>query len=170
MLFTSYRQLTAVHDLVRPTLDRAHRFVLRHGDGMGRAQMLELFKRVGNGVLFGTSSFWEGVDVPGDALRHVIITKLPFEVPNHPVVEARHADIKRRGGNPFMERTVPEAIIRLKQGFGRLIRSRLDTGTVVISDHRVLTAAYGRYFLRALPPCATELFQLEHYLAKVAEG
>jgi ATP-dependent DNA helicase DinG len=170
VLFTSYRQLTAVHDLVRPTLDRAHRFVLRHGDGMGRAQMLELFKRVGNGVLFGTSSFWEGVDVPGDALRHVIITKLPFEVPNHPVVEARHADIKRRGGNPFMERTVPEAIIRLKQGFGRLIRSRLDTGTVVISDHRVLTAAYGRYFLRALPPCATELFQLEHYLAKVAEG
>jgi ATP-dependent DNA helicase DinG len=165
VLFTSYRQLTAVHDLVRPTLDRANRFVLRHGDGMGRAQMLELFKRVGNGVLFGTSSFWEGVDVPGDALRHVIITKLPFEVPNHPVVEARHADIKRRGGNPFMERTVPEAIIRLKQGFGRLIRSRSDTGTVVICDHRVLTAAYGRYFLRALPPCATELFQLESYLS-----
>jgi ATP-dependent DNA helicase DinG len=163
VLFTSYRQLKAVHDLVRPALDRANRFVLRHGDGMGRMQMLDLFKRVGNGVLFGTSSFWEGVDVPGDALKHVIITKLPFEVPNHPVVEARHHDIKRRGGNPFMERTVPEAIIRLKQGFGRLIRTRSDTGTVAILDHRVLTAAYGRYFLRALPACATEMIQLERY-------
>ncbi|MBA3937729.1 MAG: DEAD/DEAH box helicase [Planctomycetes bacterium] len=166
VLFTSYRQLKAVHDLVRPTLDRANRFVLRHGDGMGRAQMLDLFKRVGNAVLFGTSSFWEGVDVPGDALRHVIITKLPFEVPNHPVVEARHLDIKRNGGNPFMERTVPEAIIRLKQGFGRLIRTRNDSGTVVICDHRVLTAAYGRYFLRALPACATETFRLDGYLAE----
>lgn len=164
VLFTSYRQLKAVHDLVRPALDRANRFVLRHGDGMGRMQMLDLFKRVGNGVLFGTSSFWEGVDVPGDALKHVIITKLPFEVPNHPVVEARHHDIKRRGGNPFMERTVPEAIIRLKQGFGRLIRTKSDTGTVAILDHRVLTAAYGRYFLRALPACATEMIQLERYL------
>ncbi len=163
VLFTSYRQLKAVHDLVRPALDRANRFVLRHGDGMGRMQMLDLFKRVGNGVLFGTSSFWEGVDVPGDALKHVIITKLPFEVPNHPVVEARHHDIKRRGGNPFMERTVPEAIIRLKQGFGRLIRTKSDTGTVAILDHRVLTAAYGRYFLRALPACATEMIQLDRF-------
>jgi ATP-dependent DNA helicase DinG len=163
VLFTSYRQLKVVHDLVRPALDRANRFVLRHGDGMGRMQMLDLFKRVGNGVLFGTSSFWEGVDVPGDALKHVIITKLPFEVPNHPVVEARHHDIKRRGGNPFMERTVPEAIIRLKQGFGRLIRTKSDTGTVAILDHRVLTAAYGRYFLRALPACATEMIQLEKF-------
>jgi ATP-dependent DNA helicase DinG len=163
ILFTSYRQLKAVHDLVRPALDRANRFVLRHGDGMGRMQMLELFKRVGNGILFGTSSFWEGVDVPGDALKHVIITKLPFEVPNHPVVEARHHDIKKRGGNPFMERSVPEAIIRLKQGFGRLIRTKSDNGTVAILDHRILTAAYGRYFLRALPPCATEMVQLEKY-------
>jgi len=166
VLFTSYRQLKAVHDLVRPALDRANRFVLRHGDGMGRMQMLDLFKRVGNGVLFGTSSFWEGVDVPGDALKHVIITKLPFEVPNHPVVEARHHDIKRRGGNPFMERTVPEAIIRLKQGFGRLIRTKSDTGTVAILDHRVLTAAYGRYFLRALPACATEMIQLDRYASE----
>jgi ATP-dependent DNA helicase DinG len=137
--------------------------VLKHGDSMGRSQMLELFKRVGNAVLFGTSSFWEGVDVQGDALSNVIITKLPFEVPNHPLVEARHREIQRRGGNAFMERTVPEAIIRLKQGFGRLIRTTRDTGTVVICDHRVLTKAYGRYFLRALPPCATETFSLEAY-------
>ena len=162
VLFTSYRQLTTVHDLVRPALDRANRFVLRHGDGMSRSQMLDLFKRVGNAVLFGTSSFWEGVDVPGDALKHVIITKLPFEVPNHPVVEARHHEIQRRGGNPFMERTVPEAIIKLKQGFGRLIRTRTDTGTVAILDHRILTKAYGRYFLRALPPCAIEMTALDN--------
>ncbi len=160
VLFTSYRQLQRVHDLIRPGLDRANRFVLRHGDGMGRAQMLDLFKRVGDAVLFGTSSFWEGVDVPGDALKHVIITKLPFEVPNHPVVEARHHEIQRRGGNPFMERTVPEAIIKLKQGFGRLIRTKADNGTVAILDHRVLTKAYGRYFLRALPPCAIEMTAL----------
>ncbi len=163
VLFTSYRQLKAVHDLVRPTLDRMNRFVLRHGDGMGRAQMLDLFKRVGDAVLFGTSSFWEGVDVPGDALRHVIITKLPFEVPSHPVVEARHNEITRRGGNAFMERTVPEAIIRLKQGFGRLIRTKTDTGSVIICDHRILTKAYGRYFLKALPSCGIEVIDLARY-------
>lgn len=160
VLFTSYRQLNAVHDLVRPSLDRLRRFVLRHGDGMARSQMIELFKRTGNAVLFGTSSFWEGVDVPGNALRHVIIAKLPFEVPNHPVTEARLNEVRKRGGNPFVERQVPEAILRLKQGFGRLIRTRLDTGTVAILDHRVATASYGRYFLRALPPAPTTVFRL----------
>jgi len=164
VLFTSYRQLELVHDLVRPALDRANRFVLRHGDGMGRSQMLDLFKRVVNAVLFGTASFWEGVDVQGDALSNVVITKLPFEVPNHPLVEARHREIQKRGGNPFIERSVPEAILRLKQGFGRLIRTKTDTGTVAICDHRVLTKAYGRYFLRALPECATETFKLADYL------
>jgi ATP-dependent DNA helicase DinG len=168
LLFTSYRQLQAVHDRMRPRLERANRFVLRHGDRLGRAQMIELFKRVGDGVLFGTTSFWEGVDVPGDALRHVVITKLPFEVPVHPVVEARHTQITQRGGNAFMERSVPEAIIRLKQGFGRLIRTQADTGTVVILDHRVLTKAYGRYFLKALPTCRTQVIELEHWAPHAA--
>ncbi len=166
VLFTSYRQLDAVYQNVRGRLERSNRFVLKHGDGMGRTQMLDLFKRVGNAVLFGTASFWEGVDVQGDALKHVIITKLPFEVPNHPLVAARHREIERRGGNAFMERTVPEAILRLKQGFGRLIRTKTDTGSVVICDHRVLTKSYGRYFLRALPDCATETFRLDHYLTE----
>lgn len=161
VLFTSYRQLQAVHDLVRPRLDRANRFVLRHGERMGRKQMLDLFKATGDAVLFGTSTFWEGVDVPGDALRHVVIAKIPFEVPDHPLTEARLADITRRGGNAFMERSVPEAILRLKQGVGRLIRTRNDTGTVVIADHRVLTKQYGRYFLKALPPMPLERFRLE---------
>ena len=168
VLFTSYRQLQAVHDLARPALDKAKRFVLRHGDGMPRAQMLELFKRTGDAILFGTSSFWEGVDVPGNALRHVIIAKLPFEVPSHPVTEARHRAIEGRGGNPFMERTVPEAILRLKQGFGRLIRTRSDTGTVAILDSRIATKAYGRYFLRALPACRTEFVDLDQWAPATA--
>jgi len=167
VLFTSFRQLDAVFARVRPHLERANRFVLRHGDGMGRSQMLDLFKRVGNAVLFGTASFWEGVDVQGEALSNVIITKLPFEVPNHPLIEARHREIARRGGNAFMERSVPEAIIKLKQGFGRLIRNQTDTGTVAILDHRVLTKAYGRYFLRALPTCRTEMVKLEDYVGLV---
>ena len=160
VLFTSYQQLQAVHDLARPALDAQRRFVLRHGDRMPREQMLDLFRRTGDAVLFGTASFWEGVDVPGDALRHVIIAKLPFEVPSHPVTQARLQAIEARGGNAFMERTVPEAILRLKQGFGRLIRTRRDTGTVAILDPRLLTKAYGRWFLRALPGCRTELVDL----------
>ncbi|MEK7411753.1 MAG: helicase C-terminal domain-containing protein, partial [Planctomycetota bacterium] len=170
VLFTSYRQLQAVHDRVRPALDRLRRFVLRHGDGMARSQMIELFKRTGDAVLFGTSSFWEGVDVPGNALRHVVIAKLPFEVPNHPVVEARLNEIRKRGGNPFVERQVPEAILRLKQGFGRLIRTRTDTGTVAILDHRICTASYGRYFLKALPPCDTTVFRLADELVTPASA
>jgi ATP-dependent DNA helicase DinG len=164
VLFTSYRQLQAVHDRVRPRLDRANRFVLRHGDGMGRSQMLDLFKSVGNAVLFGTASFWEGVDVRGDALKNVVITKLPFEVPNHPLTEARHQAITAAGGNPFMERSVPEAILKLKQGVGRLIRTATDTGTLVLCDPRIKTKAYGRYFLRALPEMHTEEFTLASYL------
>jgi ATP-dependent DNA helicase DinG len=104
-------------------------------------------------VLFGTDSFWQGVDVPGESLSNVIITKLPFSVPDRPLLEARLEAIRRRGGNPFVEHQVPEAVLKLKQGFGRLIRSRDDRGIVVILDPRVLTKPYGRTFLDALPDC-----------------
>ena len=104
-------------------------------------------------MLLGTASFWQGIDVRGDALRNVIIVKLPFSVPDEPVIEARLEAITRAGGNPFMEYSVPEAIIRLKQGFGRLIRSKTDTGIVVILDSRIKTKRYGKRFLAALPPC-----------------
>ena len=164
VLFTSYRQLERVHDLVAPRLERAKRFVLRQGGGMGRSQMIDVFKSSGDAVLFGTASFWEGVDVRGDALKNVIITKIPFEVPNHPLVEARHNDIKANGGNPFMERSVPEAILRLKQGVGRLIRTKDDSGTIVLCDHRIKTKRYGRYFLRALDQFTPEYFQLAQFI------
>ena len=113
--------------------------------------MLERFRNDPAAVLFGTDSFWQGVDVPGDALQNVIITKLPFSVPDHPLLEARVEAIRRRGGNPFIQYQVPEAIIKLKQGFGRLIRSRNDRGQVVILDPRVRTKPYGRLFLQSLP-------------------
>jgi ATP-dependent DNA helicase DinG len=114
--------------------------------------MISLFRDNGRSVLFGADSFWQGVDMPGEALRLVVITRLPFAAPDHPLTEARTERIRSEGGNPFSEYAVPEAILRFKQGFGRLIRSRSDRGDVVVLDPRIVTKGYGKRFLDALPP------------------
>ena len=118
---------------------------------MGRTQLLQAFVKTPKSVLFGADSFWEGVSVPGDDLKMVIIPKLPFRVPSEPVSQARHERITAQGGNPFQEYSLPQAALRLRQGFGRLIRTQRDSGSVVIMDNRVTRMWYGTYFLGSLP-------------------
>jgi ATP-dependent DNA helicase DinG len=152
-LFTSYEMLRRAAQRLAPVLRRNNLALYNQAEGMPRHQMLERFKADPRGVLLGTDSFWQGVDVPGEALQNVIITKLPFSVPDQPLLQARLEAIRRAGGRPFQDQQLPEAIIKLRQGFGRLIRTRQDTGIVVILDPRVVQRRYGRQFLASLPNC-----------------
>jgi ATP-dependent DNA helicase DinG len=157
VLFTSYKMMLNVAERLTGWLAQHDLNLYCQGRGLQRSAMLDKFRADPRAVLFGTDSFWQGVDVQGEALQNVIIPKLPFSVPDHPLLEARLELIRSRGGNPFRDYQTPEAIIKLKQGFGRLIRHRDDTGRVVILDPRVLTKPYGRLFIDNLPKCRLEI-------------
>ena len=151
VLFTSYQTMRYCADKLRHTFEaRGWKLLVQGIDGQ-RSQILSDFRNDVNSVLFGTDSFWTGVDVPGEALSNVIVTKLPFAVPSHPLIAARMREIERDGKSSFSEYSLPEAVLKFRQGAGRLIRSRQDTGVIVVLDHRVVSKGYGRLFLDALP-------------------
>jgi ATP-dependent DNA helicase DinG len=151
VLFTAYGAMRAVADELRRRGTAARWPLFLQGEG-SRAQLLSRFTGSGHGILLGVASFWEGVDVPGDPLRGLIITKLPFKVPSEPLTAARIEAIDGDGGDSFYDYMLPHAALRLKQGFGRLIRTRTDRGAIVILDPRLLQKGYGRFFLGSLPP------------------
>jgi DNA polymerase-3 subunit epsilon/ATP-dependent DNA helicase DinG len=161
-LFTSYQQLRRTSASISNSLAEDGIVVYEQGEGASANTLLETFREADNAVLLGTRSFWEGVDIPGDALSVLVIVKLPFDVPSEPIVAARSETFE----DPFNEYQLPEAILRFRQGFGRLIRTQYDRGVVAILDRRILTKRYGRSFLESLPECKVEVGPLRELPAK----
>ncbi|MBL9189224.1 MAG: ATP-dependent DNA helicase [Opitutaceae bacterium] len=151
VLFTSYTDMRAVAATLEPVFRAAGRPFLMQGAELSRTELANQMRDRGDAVLFGTDSFWTGVDVPGDALAQVIITRLPFDPPTHPITEAKCEHIREAGGNPFNDLTLPDALIKFRQGVGRLIRTQTDRGLVTLLDSRLLQKSYGKLFLACLP-------------------
>jgi ATP-dependent DNA helicase DinG len=154
VLFTSYQSLRTAYSAAQPELQELGIRCLKQGDD-DRTRLLQTFLADESSVLFATDSFWEGVDAPGDTLRLVILCRLPFRTPNDPVFEARRDALEQRGGNPFLELSLPESVMKFKQGFGRLMRRSSDHGVVAVLDGRLLRKRYGEFFLRSLPETKT---------------
>jgi ATP-dependent DNA helicase DinG len=151
VLFTNYFDLNQIARRIEPELENLSRPMFQQGRDYSRSELTREFTKAGNGVLLGTESFWAGVDVPGPALSQVIITRLPFENPSHPVAEAKSDWIKEQGKSPFLELTLPDALIKFRQGVGRLIRKKDDKGIITVLDSRIFTKQYGIQFLNTLP-------------------
>lgn len=151
VLFTSYAMLNEMYTSLRLNYESEKVNLLAQGISGNRHVIISEFKKNSRSVLFGTDSFWEGIDIPGDALEILLITKLPFDVPTEPIVQAKAEMIEKGGGNAFLDYTLPEAVIRFRQGFGRLVRSKSDYGAIIILDNRLTKKMYGRIFLDSLP-------------------
>jgi Rad3-related DNA helicase len=151
VLFTSYSLLNEIYNSLKLMFDSEKIALLAQGISGSRHSITNEFKQNSHSFLFGTDSFWEGIDVPGDSLENLLITKLPFDVPTEPIIQAKAEQIELNGGNAFMDYTIPEAVIKLRQGFGRLIRSISDYGTILILDNRIIKKMYGNIFLDSLP-------------------
>ncbi len=166
VLFTNYGLLNTLFEKLKPHFDEQRILLLAQGKSGSRNNIITRFKENTDSILFGTDSFWEGIDVPGDALQLLLIPKLPFDVPSEPLVAARMDEIKKRGGNAFFEYSVPEAIMKFRQGFGRLIRGKGDFGMVIATDNRLSKMAYGKQFLNSLPVKA-EIFKSKEIMFDV---
>jgi ATP-dependent DNA helicase DinG len=166
VLFTSYESLRSAFAAAAPLLEERGIRCLKQGDD-DRSRLLRSFLDDRSSVLFATQSFWEGVDAPGDTLRLVVLCRLPFRTPNEPVFQARCEALERKGGNSFMEISLPEAVMKFKQGFGRLMRRSSDHGVVAVLDGRLLHKHYGKYFLRSIPKTRTSFAEFGSVLQEM---